>query len=88
MGYGKKTTVEKTQPQGQGNPGSAGYGKIKKCNICFGPHLPHKCKWTPGAYFTCGQVRHRISNCPNLTMKNVFCFGCRQRGHVFSECKE
>ena len=21
-------------------------------------------------------------------MKNVFCFGCKQRGHVFSECKE
>ena len=43
-GSGKKTTVEKTQSQGQGNQGNTGYGKIKRCSICFGPHSPHECK--------------------------------------------
>ena len=43
-GFGKKATVEKTQPQGQGSQGNTSYGKIKKCNICFGLHLSHECK--------------------------------------------
>ena len=29
-----------------------------------------------------------MANCKNPTLKNVFCFHYRQRGHWFSKCKE
>ena len=72
------------QSQNQVNPGTP----KQTCKRCFGPHALHECKWTPNACFTCGQVGHKVSECKNPTLKNVFCYNCTQRGHLYSECKE
>ena len=29
---------------------------------------------------------HRVAQCRNPTLKNVFCYHCAQRGHLFSKC--
>ena len=31
---------------------------------------------------------HRVAECKNPILRNVFCFHCTQRGHLYSECPE
>ena len=92
-GSSKKPTYEKAPTQDQGS--SKGQGSDKhglgakgKCDRCLGPHTPQECKWKLGACFTCGQVGHRVAECKNPILRNVFCFHSTQRGHLYSKCPE
>ena len=61
---------------------------VTKCKRCFGPRDLLECKWKPRACFSCGKEGHLQPDCPNLTLKPIFCFHYKQRGHHKSEYKE
>ena len=96
----KRPAYEKSSVPGQGQTqvqsSASAAGTVDKpgsgikiiCERCRGPHPVSECKWKIGACFSCGQVGHRVAQCKNPVLKTVFCYHCRQRGHIFSVCPE
>ena len=48
---GKKWNTDKKPGQFGNSDASSGE---PVCNVCYGPHDPSACRWTPGACFSCG----------------------------------
>lgn len=42
-----------------------GQGNQDKCTRCGGNHADTECRWNRGACFHCGEVGHRIAQCPH-----------------------
>ena len=90
-GFNKKPMYGKQPHQCQGQEKSqlgSNASEQKRYDRCLGPQSIQECKWTPGACFACGKLGHKVNECKNSVLKNVFYYNYGQRGHLYSECKE